>query len=136
MKNPLTILFLAAFVILQLSYSSLNAESAEATHPYKKQILFFSNETNYMTEAGYYDAILDLMTEYPEEAKNLVTLQAKNHPAEAEQFQLSETPAIVVLSETGNVISRISGSQAHKDAVKSTILSGIHKWDKGIAQEK
>lgn len=65
-------------------------------------------------EAVYYDALLDLRKQFPEEFKNMIVYQ-EGHSV-VKKFDINTFPAIVVIDDH-NVVFHIEGSVAKKEDI-------------------
>lgn len=79
-----------------------------------RQILFFTNQEVMDNEAVYYDALLDLRKQFPEEFKNMIVYQ-EGHSV-VKKFDINTFPAIVVIDDH-NVVFHIEGSVAKKEDI-------------------
>mgnify|MGYP001768629656 CR=1 FL=1 len=80
----------------------------------KKQILFFTDQKMMEKESIYYDALLDLKKQFPEEMDNMMIYQA-DHP-ESKRFNIKTYPSIIVMDHDG-IILHIKGSVSTKDEI-------------------
>ena len=125
MKQEIFLYSILAFFSLMLtSCSSLYLDEASIRDKYKNKLIFFSNESNYMNEIEYYDALLELDDEYPADIPDLKTLTASDNTHDFESFHIKKTPAIYITSEKG-VIGKISGSSVSKQDIKKTITKAL-----------
>ncbi|MFE8703707.1 small peptidoglycan-associated lipoprotein [Cytobacillus sp. FJAT-54145] len=86
-----------------------------------KQVIFFSDETEYQYEASYYDAIIELKKEFPEEMKNMKILPPTEAKRYYSTFKVKECPAIFVLYNEQIV------AQVHGESSKEQIIQPIAK---------
>lgn len=85
-----------------------------------KQIIFFSDESdlaNLQVEAPYYDAIIELRQEFPEEFRNMKTLTPNHAEEYYSTFKVSNCPALVILYEE-KVIAKVVGEHSKEDIIK------------------
>lgn len=82
-----------------------------------KQIIFFSNEKDYKEEASYYDAIIELKKEFPNEIKNMKILTLDNAKKYYETFDIEGSPAILLIYNE-KVIVKIKGDTSAEQIIK------------------
>jgi len=83
-----------------------------------KQILFFTDERYINDEAVYYDALLDLKHEYPDEIENMMVFHAKQ--TDNEPFNINTYPSLVVV-ENNEIIMHIKGHVEQKEEIVNSI---------------
>ncbi|WNS77014.1 small peptidoglycan-associated lipoprotein [Bacillus sp. DTU_2020_1000418_1_SI_GHA_SEK_038] len=90
-----------------------------------KQILFFSNEKDYEEEASYYDAIIELKKEFPEEIKNMKIISSDKAKRYYETFDVQSSPTILIIHQE-KVIVKIKGDTSAEQIIKpiSNALKG------------
>ncbi|MBB6443685.1 adenylate kinase family enzyme [Bacillus benzoevorans] len=81
-----------------------------------KQIVFFSDEEEYEEEISYYNAIIELKKEYPEEIKNMKVLTASEVEEYYNTFRVNHCPAILVYYHN-HVIVQIQGDAETRDII-------------------
>ena len=91
--------------------------------PNTKQLVFFSNEDEYEQELSYYDAIIELKGDYPEEIKNMVTFTSSDSKKYFETFQIDHCPALIVY-HNNEVIVEIEG-KATTEAIVTPISNAL-----------
>ncbi|MFB6465739.1 small peptidoglycan-associated lipoprotein [Cytobacillus sp. Hz8] len=62
-----------------------------------KQILFFSQESNFDDEASYYDAIIELKKKFPKEIHNMLIISSKDAAKYYDRYHIEQSPAMVVV---------------------------------------
>jgi len=117
---------LAFFSLMLTSCSNMHLDEASILDKYKNKLIFFSNESNYMNESEYYDALLELNNEFPSDITNLKTLTKSDNKNEFNSFHIKKTPAIYITSEKG-IIAQVSGSNVTKEEIKSTITKALKR---------
>jgi thioredoxin-related protein len=70
-----------------------------------KQVIFFSEENQYEHEAAYYDALIELKKEYPNEMENLMVLSEKEY---FDDFDIPSGPALIVIYKE-EIMVKING---------------------------
>ncbi|WP_053362026.1 hypothetical protein [Bacillus sp. FJAT-27251] len=73
-----------------------------------KQIVFFSDEKDYNHEVAYYDAIIELKHDFPNEISNMMVLSGDKADKYHKLFDVKESPAILVFFED-EVVLKIDG---------------------------
>ncbi|RDU38423.1 small peptidoglycan-associated lipoprotein [Neobacillus piezotolerans] len=73
-----------------------------------KQVIFFSDEKQYKREAAYYDALIELKKDFPDEMENLMVLSSKEEKKYYDEFDIKSGPALIVLYKE-KVMVRIHG---------------------------
>ncbi|MBP2239966.1 hypothetical protein J2Z40_000519 [Cytobacillus eiseniae] len=86
-----------------------------------KQLIFFTDEKAYKQEASYYDAIIELKKEFPNEIKNMVIITAPNAKKYFNVFDIQSCPAILLIYNE-EVIVKVDG-----DATVNQIVNPIAK---------
>jgi hypothetical protein len=92
-----------------------------------KQIIFFSDEANYNYEAPYYDAIIELKREYPEEFKNMMVLSGNKANKYNKILEVEKQPALVVIYQD-KVVVNIHG-EVSKDEIIKPVTNFLSKDD-------
>lgn len=82
-----------------------------------KQIIFFSNESNYQVEAPYYDAIIELKQQFPEEVKNMMTLSPTNAKEHFATYDVTDCPTIIVIFND-KIMVKVDGESTKEQIIK------------------
>lgn len=69
-----------------------------------KQIVFFSDSSNYTNEASYYDAIIELKQNFPNEIKNMKIVNPADTKKYFKAFDIDDCPAILVVYEDETLV--------------------------------
>lgn len=110
-------------VLLLASCSILGQNNETNTYQFDgKQILFFTDERYINDEAVYYDALLELKQDYPEEIENMMVFHAKQ--TEKEPFNIDTYPSLVVV-EDNEVIMHIKGHVDQKEEIVNSIVKAL-----------
>lgn len=88
-----------------------------------KQIIFFSDYNQYEQEASYYDAIIELKKEFPDEIKNMKTITEVNARKYYDAFDIQSCPAILLIYNE-EVIVKVKG-EATKEQIVKPILDAL-----------
>lgn len=86
----------------------------------EKIILFFSDDEELANEAAYYDAFLELKTEYPNEINNLKVFTRPQDNDYYSTFEISTCPSVIVLYHD-EVILHLHGNM-QKDEIVEPLL--------------
>ncbi|MHC0037327.1 small peptidoglycan-associated lipoprotein [Pseudoneobacillus sp. C159] len=84
-----------------------------------KQIIFVSDETNVQQEAAYYDAIIELKKDFPNEVENMMVLTKEEGKKYFDSLQVKKSPAMIVVYNN-KVVASING-MASKDQILEPI---------------
>jgi hypothetical protein len=92
-----------------------------------KQLIFFSDSEEYEQEVSFYDAIIELKRDYPEEIKNMKTVTSSDPKKYFKIFQIDHCPALIVFYNN-EVIVKIEGNATKEDIVApvSNVLSSSY----------
>ncbi|RSD28301.1 small peptidoglycan-associated lipoprotein [Mesobacillus subterraneus] len=90
-----------------------------------KQVIFFSDEDDYNHEASYYDAIIELKKQYPNEFKNMVVIPTSNAKKYYGLLEVEEFPAILIL-QRDQVLASVNGTVTKDQIIEplSAVLNG------------
>jgi hypothetical protein len=121
----LSMILTATFLIFTSSCSSMNKYEELGLNYDVKQIIFFSDDDNYNSEASYYDAIIDLKREFPEEFDNMMVLSGNKANKYDKLFDVENHPALVVFYQD-KVVVKIHG-RVSKDEIIQPIAHFLSK---------
>ena len=107
MAFKLSAVFMMAVVLLTNCGSTNQQEIA--IQSMEKQVLLFSNDDNTRAEERYYDALLDLRTEFPEELKNVQIIHQSSVLINNDLIELHSYPALLLV-ENNEIVAKIEGS--------------------------
>ncbi|WP_273125164.1 hypothetical protein ACNRWW_08095 [Metabacillus sp. HB246100] len=114
MKRTILIAFIIPVVILSSCDTiHFSTPSANERITQEKQLLFFSDDENIDREAVYYDALLDIKREFPEDFKKMEIISGKHHNKE---YNVDTFPCLLVV-EQQEVLVHIEGSVSSKDDI-------------------
>ncbi|WP_338451903.1 small peptidoglycan-associated lipoprotein [Niallia oryzisoli] len=90
-----------------------------------KQIVFFSDDEALEQEVSYYDAIIELKKDYPEQMKNMKILSASEIDDYDSIFEIDQCPALLVYYRN-RVIVEIEGKATVEEIIApiAKVLSG------------
>lgn len=109
-------LIVASTLLLIMSCDKKETFNSWSSDENTKQIVFFSDKEDYEQEVSYYDAIIQLKRDYPEEIKNMKILSASEIKDYTHIFQISHCPALLVYYKN-QVIVEIEGKATTDDIV-------------------
>ena len=109
-------LIVASTLLLIMSCDKKESFNVWSSDESTKQIVFFSDKEDYEQEVSYYDAIIQLKSDYPEEIKNMKILSASEIKDYAHIFQINHCPALLVYYKN-QVIVEIEGKATTDDIV-------------------
>ncbi|MEC2074758.1 hypothetical protein [Metabacillus fastidiosus] len=118
MAKSLLLAFIMSVFILSSCHSNSKLEEEEMKD---KQILFFSDDSDIEREAVYYDAILDLRKEFPEEIDSMKVISDKK---EYGPFKVDTLPSLIVV-EKKEVVVRIEGTVLVKEKILNPISNAL-----------
>jgi hypothetical protein len=81
-----------------------------------KQLIFFSDSEEYEQEVSYYDAIIELKRDYPEEIKNIKIFSSSDSKKYFKTFQIDRCPALIVYYNN-EIIVKIEGKSTTEEIV-------------------
>ncbi|MBU8877656.1 small peptidoglycan-associated lipoprotein [Bacillus sp. FJAT-29790] len=112
----LPLLFIAS--LLFVTSSCVNTETKEELifDQNTKQIIFFTDGKDYEQEVSYYDAIIELKKDFPNEIKNMKIITASNAQKYYNTFEIQNCPAILLIYQE-KILVKIKG-----EATKSQIV--------------
>ncbi len=84
--------------------------------PNSKQLVFFSDADKHEQEVSYYDAIIELKRDYPQEIKNMKIFTSSDSKKYFETFQIDHCPALIVYYNN-EVIAEIEGKATTTEIV-------------------
>ncbi|MGM7720210.1 hypothetical protein [uncultured Metabacillus sp.] len=117
---------LIAFIIPVFILSSCEGVLYSQTKPdeemtREKQLLFFSDDENIDREAVYYDALLDIKKEFPEDFKNMKVISENSN---YDDFEVDIYPSLLVIEED-KVIVHIEGALLTKEEIMKPISKAL-----------
>ncbi|MGG0720311.1 small peptidoglycan-associated lipoprotein [Robertmurraya massiliosenegalensis] len=85
-----------------------------------KQIIFFSHEKEYANlhiEAPYYDVIIELRQQFPDEFKEMKTFAPTKEKDIFERFEIGECPAILVIHHD-EILAKVAGEISKEEILQ------------------
>jgi hypothetical protein len=113
----LSMILTVTFLLFTSSCSSINKYEDLGLESDVKQIIFFSDDANYNYEAPYYDAIIELKREFPEEFKNMMVLSGNKASRYDNLLEVEKQPALVIFYQD-KVAVKIHGNVSKDEIIK------------------
>lgn len=110
------LLFIASLLFIS-SCSNFKPKDELNLDRNSKQIIFFSNEKDYEQEAPYYDAIIELKKDFPNEIKNMKIITSNSAKKYYDTFDIQSSPAILLLYQD-KVVVKIKGDTPAEQIIK------------------
>lgn len=82
-----------------------------------KQVIFLSDDSDYQEEAPYYDAIVELKKQFPEEIKNMKVFKSANAKKYYDTFKVKNSPALIVIYED-KIIVKVNGKVTKEQIIQ------------------
>ncbi|WP_059169990.1 hypothetical protein [Bacillus sp. FJAT-27445] len=119
---PVYILFISLF--MTASCSKVDQERL-AVDKNTKQVIFFSDEKEYKRETAYYDALIELKKDFPDEMESLMVLSEGKEKKYYDEFDIKTGPALIVLYNE-KVMVKIYGITTKEQIIQpvSQVLAG------------
>ena len=110
-------------IILLTSCDNKLFSSDEGDEEYMEdiQLLFYSDVANIDREAVYYDALLDIKKEFPEEFENMKVISEKN---DNKKYEVDIYPSLLVI-EKEEVVVQIEGAVLTKKEIIEPIVHAL-----------
>jgi hypothetical protein len=88
-----------------------------------KQLLFFSDVDNIDREAVYYDALLDIRKEFPEEFENMKVISEQSDNRE---YDVDIYPSLIVI-EKEKIVVQIEGAVLTKEEIMRAVADALSR---------
>jgi hypothetical protein len=111
-----SLLMMASTLLLMISCDNKEQADSLSLTSNSKQVVFFSDKEEYEKEISYYNAIIELKKEYPEEIKNMKVLTVSEMKENYDTFRVNHCPAILVYDHN-HVIVQIQGNAETWDII-------------------
>ncbi|WP_243385230.1 hypothetical protein [Bacillus kexueae] len=115
----LRIVTVSLLMLLFVSGCQANTQTGNEQQFNGRHILFFTDVKTMSEEAVYYDALLQLKADYPDEIDNMVVIQASHNTEEP--FNINTYPSLVIVEDNAIVV-HIKGEIDSKE----TIITEVH----------
>ncbi|MCM3160333.1 MULTISPECIES: hypothetical protein [Bacillaceae] len=124
MKRSILIAFIIPVIVLSSCENLLFSEGPlNEDIPQDKQLVFFSDDENIQREAVYYDALLDIKKNFPEEFENMKIISEKT---DHNQFEIETFPSLLVIDKK-QVLVQIEGTVVSKEDILEPVSSALSK---------
>lgn len=87
-----------------------------------KQIIFFTDEKNVQQEAPYYEAIIELRRNFPDEIENMMVFTKADGKKYYNSFKIKSSPAIIVIYNN-QIVSNINGISTKDEIIQPTAIA-------------
>jgi len=122
MKRSILIIFIIPVVVLSSCKNILFSEGpSDFTINRDKQIVFFSDVKNIDKEAIYYDALLDIKEEFPEEFKNMRVISENK---DKHRYEVETYPSLLVVSKE-EILVQIEGTVLSKEEILEPVSNAL-----------
>lgn len=112
----LQLLLFSSLILITSSCNQFNREELTLTNGVK-QIIFFSNESDYTGEASYYDALIELKLKFPDDFKNMLVLSSTEAKPYYKAYHVESCPALLVINNN-EVAVKIFGNVTKEEIIK------------------
>ena len=82
-----------------------------------KQLIFLSDESEYLYEAAYYDALIELKKTYPDAIKNMKTINPNYSKEYMEFLSVKDNPAIIVIYKN-KIVASVNGEESVDEIIQ------------------
>ena len=122
MKRSILIIFIIPVVVLSSCENMLFSEGpSDFTINRDKQIVFFSDDKNIDREAIYYDALLDIKEDFPEEFENMrVVSENTDKPI----YEVDTYPSLLVVTKE-EILVQIEGTVLSKEEILEPVSNAL-----------
>ncbi len=124
MKRSIFIIFIIPVVVLSSCENVLFSEGPKdftLNLNRDKQIVFFSDDENIDREAIYYDALLDIKEEFPEEFENMRVISEN---MDEHIFEVDTYPSLLVVSKE-EILVQIEGTVLSKEEILEPVSNAL-----------
>jgi hypothetical protein len=123
--KALAVVFMFSLLFFTASCNNHHSIDSLSLKDNVKQIIFFSDETNVQQEVAYYDAIIELRRDFPNEVENMMVFSKDEGKKYIDSLQIQNSPAIIVIYNN-EIVANINGV-ASKDQIMQPILKVLSK---------
>jgi hypothetical protein len=113
-----TFIFIFSLLFLNSSCDHNQPANSLAINRDAREVLFFSDETDYDREAAYYDALIELKKQYPQEMDSMKVLSATTEKNYYDTFNIQKCPAIIVIYKD-KIMVNINGNASKEQIIHS-----------------
>jgi hypothetical protein len=112
----LQLLLFSSFILITSSCNQFKQDDLPLKNDVK-QIIFFSNESDYTGEASYYDALIELKNRFPNEFKNMLVLSSTEAKPYYKAYHVEACPALLVINNN-EVAVKIFGNVSKEEIIQ------------------
>ena len=128
MKRSILIIFIIPVVVLSSCKNIINSDvPTDFTLNRDKQIVFFSDDKNIDREAIYYDALLVIKEDFPEEFENMRVISEN---MDKHLYEVDTYPSLLVVSKK-EILVQIEGTVLSKEEILEPVSNALLEWEKG-----
>ncbi|PMC35173.1 hypothetical protein CJ195_20495 [Bacillus sp. UMB0899] len=122
MKRSILIIFIIPVVVLSSCENILFSEGpTDFALNRDKQIVFYSDDENIDREAIYYDALLDIKEEFPEEFENM---RVVSENTDEHMYEVDTYPSLLVVSKE-KILVQIEGIVLSKEDILEPVSNAL-----------
>lgn len=128
MKRSILIIFIIPVVVLSSCKNIINSDvPTDFTLNRDKQIVFFSDDKNIDREAIYYDALLVIKEDFPEEFENMRVISEN---MDKHLYEVDTYPSLLVVSKK-EILVQIEGTVLSKEEILEPVSNALLEWKRG-----
>ncbi|MCM3441256.1 hypothetical protein AB3Z07_09585 [Metabacillus halosaccharovorans] len=122
MKRSILIIFIIPVVVLSSCKNIINSDvPTDLTLNRDKQIVFFSDDKNIDREAIYYDALLVIKEDFPEEFENMRVISEN---MDKHLYEVDTYPSLLVVSKK-EILVQIEGTVLSKEEILEPVSNAL-----------
>ncbi|MBU7591959.1 hypothetical protein [Metabacillus halosaccharovorans] len=122
MKRSILIIFIIPVVVLSSCKNFINSDvPTDFTLNRDKQIVFFSDDKNIDREAIYYDALLVIKEDFPEEFENMRVISEN---MDKHLYEVDTYPSLLVVSKK-EILVQIEGTVLSKEEILEPVSNAL-----------
>ncbi|WP_051475548.1 MULTISPECIES: hypothetical protein [Bacillaceae] len=122
MKRSILIIFIIPVVVLSSCKNIINSDvPTDFTLNRDKQIVFFSDDKNIDREAIYYDALLVIKEDFPEEFENMRVISEN---MDKHLYEVDTYPSLLVVSKK-EILVQIEGTVLSKEEILEPVSNAL-----------
>ncbi len=120
-RSILIVLIIPAVVLSSCVNIQFSEGPSDLTITKDKQIVFFSDDDNIDREAVYYDALLDIRENFPDEFENMKVISEK---ADNRLYEVDTYPSLLVVSKE-EILVQIEGAVVSKEDILEPVSNAL-----------
>ncbi|MCV9887502.1 hypothetical protein [Metabacillus halosaccharovorans] len=122
MKRSILIIFIIPVVVLSSCKNIIHSDvPTDFTLNRDKQIVFFSDDKNIDREAIYYDALLVIKEDFPEEFENMRVISEN---MDKHLYEVDTYPSLLVVSKK-EILVQIEGTVLSKEEILEPVSNAL-----------